>query len=819
MATLLPTPGSDGRRDGRRTLRVLLVEDVEDDAALILRALETGNYTLAWERVESAAALREALARQSWDIVLCDYVIPGFGGPAALHLLRGEAPNLPVIVVSGQAGETYAVEIMRAGARDYVRKDNLARLVPAVERELREADVRREHHLAAAESRSWAALAEVVIRIATLFVRLRPEEVDAGMIEALGAIGEHVGADRSYVFQFTPDASHLDNTHEWCAGGVEPQIERLQNLEATTFPWAITRLRRGEVVLVPRVVDLPAEARAEKESFTEQAIQSLVLVPMANGATVTGFVGYDAVGAERSWSAKDVALLRVVSQIFANALERRRSEEALRAAEARYRSLVEEIDEVIYTIDSAGVITYASPAVEVMGGYTPAEIIGHHFAEFIHPDDLPGLGESFRRTITGRLEPSEYRVLTRGRGVRWVRSFSQPIRDGDEIVGLRAALMDITDRKLAELALEENERRWRCLVENSQDLITIVNLDGDRLYASPSHRRVYGYTDAEIQSANAFTLLHPDEREELVRRFQREMSVPGNRMAATFRYRHKDGSYRIIEAAMVSMVDDPAVRGVVINSRDVTERVRAQQAAQEELERLVAERTAQLATVNRELEAFCYSISHDLRVPLRAIRGFGRELLEHRAGQLDAEGRQDLERIDAAATRMNQLIDDLLALSRVAHAELRRTRVDMTGLARAVARDLQSMDPEREVEFVIAPEVVADGDARLLRIAIENLLNNSWKYTGHHRTARIEFGVRFEADEPEYFVRDDGAGFDAANAARLFGPFQRLHGSEFEGSGIGLATVARIIHRHGGEVRAEGAVERGATVSFTLPAA
>lgn len=236
-----------------------------------------------------------------------------------------------------------------------------------------------------------------------------------------------------------------------------------------------------------------------------------------------------------------------------------------------------------------------------------------------------------------------------------------------------------------------------------------------------------------------------------------------------------------------------------------------------ELEQRVADRTTELQVANKELESFAYSVSHDLRAPLRSIDGFSQVLVEDFADRLGNEGRGPLLRIRAATQRMGQLIDDLLKLSRISRAELVREPVDLSSLARRTSEEARQREPERAVEVAVTEGVFAEGDTRLLGVVFENLIGNAFKFTAKQAKPRIEFGVEQDGGRPVYFVRDNGAGFDMAYAGKLFGAFQRLHSAaEFQGTGIGLATVARIIHRHGGRVWAEGAIERGATFRFTL---
>jgi signal transduction histidine kinase len=255
-------------------------------------------------------------------------------------------------------------------------------------------------------------------------------------------------------------------------------------------------------------------------------------------------------------------------------------------------------------------------------------------------------------------------------------------------------------------------------------------------------------------------------------------------------------------------------------AREVAERTRAEQEVlrlNQELESRVQQRTAQLESANRELEAFCYSVSHDLRAPLRAIDGFSQALIEDFPDSVPEEARRYLGKIRFSAGRMGQLIEDLLNLSKVSRGALERSSVNLSGVAAEVASELQQREPARAVEVSIWEEMVVDGDARLLRVALENLMGNAWKFTARTAKARIEVGALRDGGQATYFVRDNGAGFDMKFVGKLFGAFQRLHqANDYPGTGIGLATVQRIVHRHGGRIWADAQPGKGAVFFFTL---
>jgi PAS domain S-box-containing protein len=386
--------------------------------------------------------------------------------------------------------------------------------------------------------------------------------------------------------------------------------------------------------------------------------------------------------------------------------------------------------------------------------------------------------------------------------------------------------------------LQAMEQRFGAILHSISDGVVTTDVFGKVQQMNPVAEALTGWSETEARGRPANDILkivNEETRnpvESPIDRVVREGTVTGlaNRKLLISR----DGTERPI-ADSVAPVRDRAGRvlGTVRVFRDQTRERQAEQAVEKLNEDLKC-RGAELEAVNKELEAFSYSVSHDLRAPLRAMDGFSQALVEDCGAKLDDHGRDYLGRVRAASQRMAQLIDDLLNLSRVGRTEMHPGEVDLSALAGEIAEDLRKAEPSRQVEMVIAKDLKASGDARLLRVVLVNLLGNAWKFTRKKPRARIEFGIadcgtgivepaagqsaiRNPQSEIVFMVRDDGAGFDMSYANKLFGAFQRLHSSqEFEGTGIGLATVQRIIRRHGGKVWAEGAVGKGATFYFTL---
>ena len=382
--------------------------------------------------------------------------------------------------------------------------------------------------------------------------------------------------------------------------------------------------------------------------------------------------------------------------------------------------------------------------------------------------------------------------------------------------------MDVSERKIAEATIAKERNLLRTLLDNLPDAVYVKDLSFRKILANKADVTNAGLgNDAQVLGKTDFEVW-PNELAVRFHEHDRHVIETGHPLINREELISPSGQFPrwILTSKIPLFGQDGKISGLIGIGKDITDLKLADREIRRlntELEQRVVERTAQLEAVIEELEAFSYSVSHDLRAPLRALDGFSLTLMEDFGDTLGETGRNYLGRIRNASQRMSKLIDDLLKLSRISRSELHRGVVDLSDMAFAVSADLQASESSRVVDWDIQTKVMGNGDANFLHIVLVNLLGNSWKFTSRHTTARIQFGEVQKDGQRVYFVKDDGAGFDLAYAVKLFGPFQRMHSAnEFEGTGIGLATVQRVIHRHGGKVWAESAVEQGTTVFFTL---
>jgi PAS domain S-box-containing protein len=491
---------------------------------------------------------------------------------------------------------------------------------------------------------------------------------------------------------------------------------------------------------------------------------------------------------------------------------------ALQQADARQRALLDAIPDVLFRVHRDGtVLDYALPK----GVALPP--VDRYIGRTLHDSLLTPamikqtLALHERVLATGIIETLEYSVVESGRPCHLEARFAQS--GPDELV---VTIRDITDRVNAETALRASETRFRQFADSMPFVVWMIDVDTEKfIYVSPAYSHIFGDTvDALYAEPRLwFRWVHPDDQER-VRNNVRLMDGTTTR-SVEFRVVRRGGQVGMIHMLYVP-IRNP--QGQVLFHTGIAEDITERRMAEAQIRRLnevleahVQQRTADLEVVVQELESFSYSVSHDLRAPLRTINGFSQMLLEDYGAVLGAEGSQALDRIRSASTRMATLIDDILDLSRVSRSELHRVPVNLSEMVQLIALDLQLNHPERRAEFVITPDLWARADPNLIEVLLNNLLGNAWKYTSKHAQARIVFGALPDQGGPIYFVQDDGAGFDMTYVDKLFVAFQRLHhAEEFDGSGVGLATVQRIVQRHGGRVWAEGAIEQGATFYFTL---
>jgi PAS domain S-box-containing protein len=499
--------------------------------------------------------------------------------------------------------------------------------------------------------------------------------------------------------------------------------------------------------------------------------------------------------------------------------ELRRARAELEESHAKYVDLYDFSPMGYFIFDKKGLIKEVNVTGANMLGMEKRLLRARPFYTFIDPDHRAvfrnHLSEVFRILTSASCEI----VIQRSDGAKIharLHSLSFVLGEGDPGV-CRTAIIDVTEQKRAETALRESEERFRGAFENAAVGASMVDQRGQFIKVNRKLCEMLGYSAEELLSKTFSDVTHPEDIKIGIAALEKLTSGRADSLSIEERYIRKDGHVIHVNVSP-SAVRDQAGKPIYGLGlwQDITERKRAEEEIQklnEELKRSLMETEA----VNKDLEAFSSSVSHDLRAPLRSIEGFTTGILEDPETTLSDISKDYFQRISTSSRRMSQLIEAMLSMARLTKDELREKTVSLSDLAEVITGELQKKDTTRRVRFVIAKEVKTRGDMDMLRTVLENLLDNAWKFTGKNSSATIEFGATQKEGKTVYFVRDDGAGFMMHYADKLFQPFQRLHSAdEFPGIGIGLAMVKRIILRHGGKIWAESTPEQGATFYFTL---
>lgn len=489
--------------------------------------------------------------------------------------------------------------------------------------------------------------------------------------------------------------------------------------------------------------------------------------------------------------------------------------------EGRYQLFVNNSMDAIAVIQD-GKFKFVNPALVVLTGYTAYELYNMPVINFIHKDYQQEINELYQKTLESKTIPKihDYKAHTKNNKILWLESIENQII-WEEKPAIMSFIRDISEKKQIEETLRISEDKFKYIFDNSLIGKSITSPTGE-IHVNKAFCNMLGYSMKELQNYKWQDITHPEDIETNQEKIASLLSGEKDSTRFIKRYIHKNGAVIWADVSTSIRRDKKGIplyfMTVII---DITERKHAEEEIKKlnaGLEKKVIERTSELTELNKEMESFSYSVSHDLKAPLRSINGFSQILLDEHSHKLDDEGKNLLSHIQSSCKLMDMLIEDLLSLSKVTRHEINYQKIDLTDMINSIISEIKKNNPEHKVNIIInrIPEV--ESDYNLLNIALTNLIGNAWKFTEKITDPKIEFGNILDKNETVYFIRDNGVGFNMAYADKLFGAFQRLHTQkEFPGTGIGLAIVKRIIKRLGGRIWADAKEGKGATFYFVLP--
>jgi len=680
------------------------------------------------------------------------------------------------------------------------------------------------------------SLEELVTRMAAEFINVDLEQVDQKIEEALGVIGASVGVDRSYLFVFSDDGTRMKNTHEWCGFGVAPQTHRLQEVQTNEVSWFMRQIKACRNVVISSLDQLPEEARAEKEEWAKEHIQSLICIPMVCRGKVTGFAGFDCVHGQSNWSEKVVEVLRIASHIFANLLDRKATEEALRNSEETYRTLVDNLDLGVTLIDSNYRIVMANTTVCKMLNRRLEDLIGRVcYEQFEKRSKVCAYCPGARALKTRGYADAET-IGVREDGTRFpvqIRAIPLYHEDGRPR-GFIEVVKDLTHERITEREIKESRRMLQMVLDNIPVRVfwkdrSSVFIGCNRVFAEDAglagNQEVVGKTDYDFIWKSQAGLYRQDDAE-VIRTGLSKLNYEEPQTGA-------DGKLKWLRTSKVPLRNlEGQIVGVLCTYEDITSRKQVEQ----EREALLH----MLSMKNEELESIVYISSHDLRSPLVNIQGFSQELgtsagrvreliAQLTAGRetereihclLDRDIPESLQYIHTSAAKMDMLLTALLKLSRLGQGELTIGVIHMKALVVSLCKSLQSQIDESQAEVRIEDLPDCMGDAGQIGQVFMNLLDNAIKYLSPRRKGSIRIRGRTEGEKSIYSVEDNGIGIAAEHQSKVFEIFHRLGPTEYtKGEGIGLTAAKRILARQNGRIWLQSEPDKGTTFYVELPRA
>jgi len=653
---------------------------------------------------------------------------------------------------------------------------------------------------------------ELLLEISNMFIV--PANLERDINVALEKIGLLCGAGRSYIFLIRENGTIFDNTHEWCAEGVEPEKNNLQNVPCEECPWWMNKLSNDEVIHIPNVLALPPEAAIEKEVLGKQGIKSLIVLPLYVGGKLAGFMGMDNMVNTGTWEKDDVSILRIAVNLMGMGIQRKRTEKAIHAGEEIYRSMFQNAANLITLVDKKGIIVDCNSRVEELLGYRQDELIGQSINSIIFSDYLKKLQESSEEIANRDFSfNKEYRMVRKDGKPVDVNVNSSGLKDenGDHVQTIYI-IEDINERKKAEKLIKESEGRYRSLFQNNRAVIMLLDPDtGNILDANPAACAYYGYSREKILSLNIADInILP--KEQILEALEQEKSRDINHFY--FTHRLSNGVLRDVERYSYPILMDGKKLLYAIIS-DITDNRKMRS------ELVRAKMEAELA--NQAKSEFLASMSHELRTPLNSIIGFSDMLLTQNFGPLNEKQLKYVSNISVSGSHLLKLINDVLDLSKVEAGKMelnveKFSIPDSVYEVKALLTPLASKKSIRVLSTVDEELTTIKADRTKFKQILYNLMDNAIKFTPEGGYVLVD--ARIGEDGAKITIKDTGVGISEAESRKVFQPFTQLGNSEYgkqAGTGLGLSLVKKFVEMHAGKIWIESEFGEGSKFIFTIP--